>query len=475
VGAVVNVSGLNFDAVATNNVVHFGAVRAVVLVASATNLAVTVPAGATYAPVTETEHGLTATASDFFLPTFPGAGGLTASSFAPQVVLGTGMRPSRVVIADIDGDGRPDLVVADYGDGAVWVYRNIGTNGVLAGATFAAPVILSAGPGCSLFGLAVADLDGDGRLDIVTANTHCDTISIFQNESQPGVLTTNSFAARVDIAVTGAPAAVAVGDLDGDGRPEIVVADWSLTTVSVLQNESLPGLLSSNSFAAAVDFSVGPQPFCLALADLDGDGRLDVVTANELNTARRVSVLRNISTPGRLSTNSLAAAVDLVGNNTGNALAIGDLDGDGRLDLATGAYMGKKLAVYRNLSRPGTLAPSSFGPEMTLGVGNRVQNVALGDLGGEGKLAVAVVTELASQVRLYRNLSTPGDFTDASLGSPIILACGWNANSVAIGDLDGDGRPDLVVANHYDCTLSLYHNVTPFQPGVAKPGPGTGR
>jgi len=176
-------------------------------------------------------------------------------------------------------------------------------------------------------------------------------------------------------------------------------------------------------------------------------------------------VLRNISIPGGLSANSLAPEVDLAGKNMGNSLAIGDLDGDGRLDLVTGTYMGKVLSLYRNLSAPDALTPSAFGPELLFEVNNRVNHVALGDLGGEGKPTVAVVTELASQLKLYRNLSTEGGLTNASLGSPITLPTGWNAGALAIGDLDGDGRPDLVVANSYDCTISIYHNVTPLQTG----------
>ena len=460
-GASVAIVGSGFSSVATNNVVYFGAARAMVNEASATNLVVMVPTGATYAPVTETVNGLTASASGFFLPTFLSGGVLSSASFASQVILRSGSNPSQVVIADLDGDGKPDLVVGNSGDGSIWVYRNIGTNGTLAAASFAAPVILATGAGGSLYGLAVGDLDGDGRLDIVTANWSRNTLSIFQNESLPGVLTTNSFAALVNLPVPGTPAAVAIGDLDGDGRPEIVVADNSGNTVSVLQNQSLPGLLTSNSFAALVNFIVGPSPFRVALADLDEDGRLDVVTVNEGSVARRVSVLRNISTLGRLSTNSLATAVNLAGTDQGNLLAIGDLDGDGRLDLATGSFAGRLLDGYRNLSTPGILTSTSFGPEISFGVSNLVENVALGDLDGEGKLAVALVTQGASQLRLYRNLSQPGSFTNGSLGSPIIMASGNNPAVLAIGDLDGDGRPDLVVVNQSDGTLSLYHNMTP--------------
>src|SRR5208282_2392688 len=101
----------------------------------------TVPVGATYAPITETVNGLTAYADTPFLPTFLSGGTLGSSSFGPQLNLGAGNGPSREVIGDLDGDGKPDVVVANVYDGSIWIYRNISTNGTLAAASFAPPVI----------------------------------------------------------------------------------------------------------------------------------------------------------------------------------------------------------------------------------------------------------------------------------------------------------------------------------------------
>jgi uncharacterized protein (DUF2141 family) len=349
-GVSVTVVGTNFSPVAANDIVYFGAVKAVVSFASPTNLVMSVPSGATYAPITVTVNGLTASASGFFLPTFTSGGTLSSSSFA----------------------------------------------------------------------------------------------------------------ARVDLPVAGSPSSVAIGDLDGDGRPEIVVADSGGNAVSVLQNQSSPGLLTTNSFGTPVNFAVGPTSFHVALADMDGDGRLDVVTANTGSNTRRVSVLRNISTLGQLTTNSLAPEVDLSGADQGSALAIGDLDGDGRLDVVTASYAGESFSVYRNLSAPGSLTTNSFGPDLLFAVGNTMQNVALGDLDGDGKPDVALVSQTTSQLSLYRNLSTPGSLTNSSFGPRINLASGSNPAMVAIGDLDGDGRPDMVVVNQFSGTLSLYHNITPL-------------
>lgn len=301
-GTVVNVSGLNFDPTPTNNTVYFGAVQAVVTAASATNLVVTEPVGATYAPITETVNGLTAYADTSFLPIFTSGGTLSSASLGPQVNLGAGNGPARVAIGDLDGDGKPDVVIANIYDGSIWVYRNISTNGTLVAGSFAPPVIFTIGGGRdSTWGLALGDLTGDGRLDIVVADENLNIVSVFQNFCTPGNIATNTFGNRVDLPVGGDAQTVVVADVDGDGKPDIITSDWGSNAVSVLQNIGTNGTITTNSFAPAINFAVGPTPKFMAVADLDGDGKPDVVTSNTGDSSNAVSVLRNISTVGHIA------------------------------------------------------------------------------------------------------------------------------------------------------------------------------
>jgi len=459
-GTVVNISGLNFDPTPGNNIVYFGSVKAAVTGASVTNLVVTVPAGAIYAPITETVNGLTAYANSPFLPTFPSGGVFTNSSLGLQVNLSAGEGPARVVIADLDGDGKPDVIVANVYDGTVYIYRNISTNGTLAAASFAPPVIFTIGGGTdSLWGLAVADLTGDGRLDIVVANRNFNMVSIFQNFCTPGNISTNSFGTRVDLPVAGVPFSVAMADLDGDGKPDIITAGQASNVVSVLKNIGTSGTITTNSFGAPINFAVGPSPAFMAVADLDGDGKPDVVTANSGDNNNGVSVLRNISTVGNIA---FAPTVDFPGLPNSHEIAIGDLDGDGKLDLAVSSFDNGQVSIYRNTSTPDSITTNSFAPHVDFAVGGWANTVVIGDLDGDGKPDVIVSTQLPDQLVVFRNTSTPGSFTNSSLASPIVFSAGYNPNGIAIGDLDGDGRPDIVFGNSYDNTISIYQNEIPF-------------
>ena len=460
VGATVNISGLNFDPTPGNNIVYFGAVRAVVTGASATNLVVVVPAGATYAPITETVNGLTAYANQAFEPTFLGDGsGISSLSFAPRVDLAGGNGPFVVVVADLDGDGKPDLVVANYYDDNISLFRNISTNGSLTANSFAPRVDLPSFGGAPL-GLAVADVDGDGKLDLVVSDSSNNRVMVYRNTATVGALTTNSFAAPVGFSVGISPISVRVGDLDGDGRPDIACVCYGDNSISILRNTGTMGSISTNSFAPQVTLATGSEPFDLALADVDGDGKLDVVQLNYLPSF--FSVYRNVSVVGVIDTNSFAARVDFATSGEGNSIMVGDVDGDGKADVMVGLAAGTAVSVYRNLTSPGVVDTNSFAAAVNFPAPGLVRGEALGDLNGDGKPDISLVGELGSFMSVYQNVSTPGSITNTSLAGRVDFGSGSNPHNVVMGDLDGDGRPDIIFVNQYSGTISIYQNVMPF-------------
>ena len=457
-GAVVAIAGTNFSTTAAADIVYFGAVRANVLSASANSLIVTVPTGATYAPITVAVGGLIACANAPFLVTF--AGGTNGLTLAPRLDLPAMDGPGVVAFADLDGDGKPDLLVAS-GNQGISIYQNISTNSTVTAASFAPPVNIPLPAGLDV--MTVADVDGDGKLDILFLNSNSNQVAILKNISTPGLLTTSSFATPVTFATGSDPRGLAVQDLDGDGKPELIVGNWGDSTVSVFHNTGADGL-TTNSFAAAVTFAVGANPQGLAVADLDGDGLPDIVTANTANFSgdgsQSVSVLRNLSVPGNIA---FAARTDYPGLPASYNLAIGDLDGDGKLDLVVSSFnQGQAVSVYRNTSTPGSLTANSFAPHVDFPVGGWGNAVAIGDLDGDGKPDLAVVRQLPDGLCIFKNVSAPGGFTTNSLAPRVDYPTGWNPNGVAIGDLDGDGRPDIAFAVSYAATLSIYQNQTPF-------------
>src|SRR5687767_2516140 len=167
--------------------------------------------------------------------------------YKPKVDFTTGIMPASVAIGDVDGDGKPDMVIANSSSNTISVFRNTSTSGSITASSFAAKIDFATGTNPTI--VAIGDVDGDGKPDLVVPNRASDNISILRNTSTTGSIDAASFAPKVDF-VTGVGALSAtIGDVDGDSKPDIVVANYNSGTISVLRNTSTTGSISATSFA----------------------------------------------------------------------------------------------------------------------------------------------------------------------------------------------------------------------------------
>lgn len=287
-------------------------------------------------------------------------------------------------------------------------------------------------------GIVIADIDNNGKNDLAVVNNNGLSFSVFKNNSVPGTIV---MAAPVNYPTGKNPPSIAVGNLDGNGQLEIVVGNYDDNTVSVYQSTGTPGNIS---FAPKIEFPTGTNPISVILTDVDGDSRIDIVTVN--NNGNNVSVLRNTSTVGPPS---FAPKVDFAVGNWPALGTSGDLDGDGKNDLAVANYNDNTVSLLRNTSTPGVV---SFAPKLDIATGNVPFACAIRDLDGDGKHELAVANSGSGTVSIYKNTSVAGALsflpkTDFPVsGSPL-----W----VTIGDIQGDGKPEVVTANFSSSTVSV--------------------
>lgn len=229
VGATVTITGSNFSAVLNQNIVFFGAVRATVTNANANVLQVSVPAGATYHPITVTVNGRTAYSASPFVVTFPGGtGSIDANTFASQVSPPLADEPRFLLFHDLDGDGKGDLISPSVDSDIISIYRN---TSIANSISFAPKLDFSTND--EPREIVAADFDGDGRSDLAVVNSRSNNVSVFRNTSTTGNIT---FAPKVDLSCGFDPRNLAVRDLNNDGRPDIVTSNSDFDNVVLIDN-----------------------------------------------------------------------------------------------------------------------------------------------------------------------------------------------------------------------------------------------
>lgn len=442
IGTTVTIAGTNFSATAANNLVYFGAVRASVTAATTSQLTVTVPVGAMYQLISVTVSGLKDYSASPFVVSFGGSG-VSASSFAARVNFVTGADPAYVALGDLDGDGKIDVATPNNASITnTSIFRNLSTGPGSLSFTTKTDITNGSNPIAAFIG----DIDGDGLPDLVVANTGSASYSIFRNTSTSGTI---SFAAKVDITGAGTnPYDVTIGDIDGDGKADLVVANYLANGISVYRNTGTVGTIS---FAAKVDYSTVDSPLSVSLNDLDQDGKLDIAVAGFLNT-NTLSLFRNTSTPGAVS---LASRIALTTGVEPRSVAGGDLDGDGKADLAVVNGGSNTMSIFRNTSTVGAL---SFAAKVDVTTGTAPFSVSLGDIDGDSKVDLAVANFTSGTVSVFKNNSTSGNI---NLASKVDFTSTTQPRSVFIADQDGDGKNDLTTANFGSDNFSVFRNTTP--------------
>jgi hypothetical protein len=346
-----------------------------------------------------------------------------APSFAAAKQYRTTNGASDVAIADLNGDGKPDLVATNpseerYEDdptGTVSVRLNHGDG------TFTPRRDYVTGDGP--VSVAVADVNGDGKPDLATANSEDIaeegrfTVSVLVNRGN------GSFWPRRDYEVGDGSTSVALGDVNGDGWVDLVV---SARRLSVLLNNG------DGTFGTRHDYEVGEGPDAIVLVDLNGDGALDVAATAPAGAT--LSVLLN------KGDGSFEAAGDYAAGSDLTDIATGDLNGDGRPDVVVAhdsLFEPSYVSVFLNAG------DGSLGAKRNYWFVEGEGSVAIADVNRDGKLDVVAgnASPYLDRISIFYGLGG-GTFMPA-----LAYPTGSGAVAVAVGDLNGDGEPDLVSAN----------------------------
>jgi hypothetical protein len=382
-------------------------------------------------------------------------------TFQSSTDYGTPARPIFVVESDFNNDGNPDLAVADGGSNGVSIFLGKGNGALQKPANYVT--------GTNPNSVASGDFNRDGKVDLAVTNPIDNNVSILLGNG------TGTFPTFQTYATGNGPASVAAGDLNGDGKTDLAVANANDSTVSILLGNG------DGSFHAHSDIAVQTNPASVVVGDFNQDGKADLAVTNSGSSTLSVLLGNGDGT--------FQASQNYPTGLEPRFTAIGDFDGDGTQDLAV-AFVGNPdpfhfvkggVSVFINRGDGSFLQHVDYSAGVPLGV-------AVGDFNGDGKQDLAAASGgIICFVDPFGGVHCRNDSRvelllgkgDGTFPSPIVYFAAAGVSSLAVPDLNRDGRPDLAVTNSvFGNTVTVFLNNSntfpEFALSVSKAGGGSG-
>ncbi|GGE97198.1 hypothetical protein GCM10011383_04930 [Hymenobacter cavernae] len=363
---------------------------------------------------------------------FTGAVSAGSGTFSAATSVPTGSGAYGVAAADIDGDGDADMLVANYSAGNVSVRLNDGSG------NFSGTTTLTTGGGANK--PVAADIDGDGDVDLLVGNTTAGTVSVRFNDGR------GNFSGTTNLTI-GAPYELAVADIDGDGDLDLLSTSYNAGAILVRLNDG------SGNFSGSGSVAIGDGAGSVVAADVDADGDIDLF-AGAVNGL--TAVVRINDGQGNFSGGSTIAT-----NVRPYAMTSADVDGDGDMDLLIGDFLSRTVLVRLN---NGT---GSFSGTTSVGINGQPSAIQTADIDADGDLDFLTANS-------NNTVSVALNDGSGNFSLKPSLSAGSSPQGVTLADVNNDGAIDVLVANYSSNNVSVLLNKVVSPPTITSFTPTSG-
>lgn len=457
------ITGSGFSTTPTQLQVWFNHVKGTITASSEYAIEATIPASARTGvlEVINLNTRLSAKSKFKFSPFFGGTVFNPALLEAPLTFSGATNELFDLCSCDLNADGKPDIAATKFGlQTDIMLLENTSTPGSLS-FTNLAPFNV----GAPTEKITCGDLNGDGKPELVISRDGAtkNVVFVLPNTSAGTI----SFGAPVSLLMDVGNLArfVSIRDLNGDGKPEIIATNSNSAAnnqLYVFQNQSAGGVLNINPTAIKVTVTGASTTYGLDVQDVDNDGMADLIV-NQFQT-NTIFILKNQST----SVISFAAPVTVTAPGNLNAITTADVNKDGKLDLIATSTLTNQVLVLLNTGSSGSI---SFAAPLILNTSNGPWGVDVADIDGDQDIDIIVANRNQAQVNVFLN---DGNNASVGF-TRVDFASSNATRNIIVGDLDGDAKPDIAYSSFNSGTstfkVEFLRNKNCYSPTILNEGP----